>query len=174
VRPTLPQISGQWMPNLRVTLILITGLSLVLGGCGSTAVAPQLLVKPGVVTVMGGSGYPVLSSITVIRSNPSGIDNAALCARRGVDGIEANPVRDGIEVQASGSAAFLPPPPSISKTFRYTLTVRTGNTSTYVFNRIRYVAAGPIGAIEGVGAEDAYREMEAVADRVNSCILSQS
>lgn len=159
-------LKGEIMVRKMVTLGLLT----LLQGCSSNDVAPTLASNSNVKTVLGGQGYPVLYSIRFISPKASTTDQAALCAKAGVEGLEADPVVIDRNVQVSGSSSFEPPPPSIGKPFRYTLLISTGISTVFTFDRIRYTNAGPIGAISGVGAEQAYEVMREIADRAEQCL----
>ena len=149
-----------------VTFSLIT----LINGCASNNVAPVLLSNPNVKPVVGAQGYPVLDVIRFERHKPSTLEQASQCIKASVDGLEAAPILIAQNVQASGTSSFEPPPPSIGKPFRFTLTASTGTSTVFTFERIRYTNAGPIGAIEGIGAENAYEVMRDIADRIERCL----
>lgn len=153
-----------------VRKMVALGLLTLLQGCSTNEVAPTLASNPNVKTVLGGQGYPVLSSIRFVSPKASTLDQAALCAKAGVEGLEADPILIGHNVQVSGTSSFEPPPPSIGKPFRYTLLISTGAATVYTFDRIRYTTAGPIGAISDNGAEQAYEAMREIADRIEQCL----
>lgn len=153
--------------------ILTLGLSLLVG-CGTTTVSPSLAGKPGVSTTTNQQGYPIITSISFDRPTKSNTSTAFACLASSIDAPESAPVKIGESLSISGRGTFFSPPSNASFAFRYTLTANTGQTTSYVFNRMHYVGANgaglPIMASKWWTPDAAYAELEAITIRVDECL----
>lgn len=84
----------------------------------------------------------------------------------------------GHTVQASAKGAFYFAAVGVSKAFRYSLTVQGDASSTYVFDRLRYIDSGsqggPIMASSYWSPEHVVKELEDITNRIDSCARGKS
>ncbi len=148
-------------------------ISALLSGCGTTTVSPVIAGNPGVKTATGPSGYPVLTSVTFSRTGSAKPDARSACIRSQVNDIEGSPVVTGSTVQVSAKTSFYFAAVGMSKAFRYSLTVQGDSSSTYTFDRMRYInegsQGGPLMASSYWSPEYVVQELESIADSIDSC-----
>jgi hypothetical protein len=91
-----------------VKAVAVAGLTIVLAGCGSNAVSPEIASKSDVTTEAGDHGYPVITSIKF--SRPA-IDKQRLemCLTRNVDQPEGPLSSDERTSQPSGRVLYVVP-----------------------------------------------------------------
>lgn len=159
---------------MRLTLATTLLVASALTGCGTTTVSPAISGNPAVKTAIGPDGYPILTSVTFSRPAAASADDRADCAQSQINEIEANPVKTGNSIQASGNTSFYFAEVGMSKSFRYSLSVRGDNNSVYTFDRLRYInngsQGGPMMASKYWSPEYVVQELEEITNRIDACI----
>ncbi len=82
----------------------------------------------------------------------------------------------GSTVQVSAKTSFYFAAVGMSKAFRYSLTVQGDSSSTYIFDRMRYIndgsQGGPLMAASYWSPEYVVQELEGIVDRIDNCTRS--
>lgn len=144
---------------LAIALVLLTG-------CGTASVSPNLLRKEGVITGFNKDGHAVVKSIAFSRSAAAS-PRMLKCVQTEAEGLAAPPVELDGTVKANGKAyAQL----QYSSYVGYVLTIRGDK---YTFDRLTNAGTnGPayeLMASSWGTPENAYSTLEGIADRISGC-----
>lgn len=162
---------------MRLTLAATLLLASTLTGCGTTTVSPAIAGNPGVKTAFGPDGYPIITSVTFSRPTLGSAEARADCAKSQINDIEANPVKTGQSVQASGKTSFFFAQVGMSKAFRYSLNIQGDKNSVYTFDRLRYINSGsqggPLMASKHWSPEYVVQELENITESIDACVRTR-
>ncbi|WP_353231602.1 hypothetical protein [Pseudomonas helleri] len=165
------------MQNLKFYPVLALAVCLIaLTGCGTTSISPAMTGKSGVKYGADRDGYPTMIEIVFVRSTPFSENSTPACIVRGVEQpVSAPTFSDGVwQVTATGAMQWDGGGVS-SLPFRYNLSLKPINGTTYTFTRMFYAnggvaSASPLMASNWWSPEHAYSAMEEVVGRIDECL----
>lgn len=149
--------------------VLLAGALLALSGCISNQVSPRLEGKPGITFGIHGDHIPTFESVEFLRM-PTDYERTAACLARHAGGGNGQVVKIDDSVSMDGRSSFLLESGPISQGFLFSLTIYPGQ-GRYLYERILWDTPRrtPLFAEKSFSPENAYAEMEKIADRIWSC-----
>lgn len=155
----------------------LLAVAVILTGCATKTVSPEMRGISGVTYGTDREGYPTLEQIAFTR--PTTITNqiAETCIVRGVEQPLSSPtVSAGVWQVTAAGAMYWEGGGVSSVPFRYTLSLAPSGGTSYVFTRMVYANAGvasanPLLASKWWSPQHAYSAMRDIVDRIDACLL---